>query len=283
MDRYQFTEKERDAETNLDYFGARYYGSLIGRWLTPDPLADQYPGWSPYNYVLGNPLRYIDEEGEFPISYIVGFIRGGHKEGWQSFKNMAQIWSSFGRGNLRQIASKFTWELPQQLFGVGYGWMMNLSGNIDNISHNYGATFIKKRKTGGPGVALGSVIQLPNEAKEYEFLYRHEYGHYIQSQILGPLYVGLAIISGFSATVEAIFPSWTHLAFPTEKWATNLGNNYFSKQKSSIFQDARFHNITRFSNTLYHRIDLDPWEPDGCPGGIIGCRGPADLWHIYDK
>jgi hypothetical protein len=28
--------------------------STIGRWLTPDPLADQYPGWSPYSYVLGN-------------------------------------------------------------------------------------------------------------------------------------------------------------------------------------------------------------------------------------
>jgi RHS repeat-associated protein len=62
-DRYQFTEKERDTETNLDYFGARYYDGGIIRWLTPDPLADKYYGWSPYNYVLGNPLRYIDPDG----------------------------------------------------------------------------------------------------------------------------------------------------------------------------------------------------------------------------
>jgi RHS repeat-associated protein len=62
-DRYQFTEKERDAETNLDYFGARYYDGGIIRWLTPDPLTDKYYGWSPYNYTLGNPLRYVDPDG----------------------------------------------------------------------------------------------------------------------------------------------------------------------------------------------------------------------------
>ena len=35
---YKFTGKERDAETGLDYFGARYYGSNMGRFQTPDPL-----------------------------------------------------------------------------------------------------------------------------------------------------------------------------------------------------------------------------------------------------
>jgi hypothetical protein len=32
------TQKERDNETSLDYFGARYYGSSQGRFLSPDPL-----------------------------------------------------------------------------------------------------------------------------------------------------------------------------------------------------------------------------------------------------
>ena len=36
---YKFTGKERDAETGLDYFGARYYGSNIGRFLSPDEFA----------------------------------------------------------------------------------------------------------------------------------------------------------------------------------------------------------------------------------------------------
>ena len=41
-----FTSKERDVETGLDYFGARYYDSWSARWLSVGPLANKYPGWS---------------------------------------------------------------------------------------------------------------------------------------------------------------------------------------------------------------------------------------------
>ncbi len=34
------------------------------RWLSVDPLADKYPGWSPYNYCVNNPLVYFDPNGE---------------------------------------------------------------------------------------------------------------------------------------------------------------------------------------------------------------------------
>ena len=32
-----YTQHERDAESGIDYFGARYYASTMGRWLSPDP------------------------------------------------------------------------------------------------------------------------------------------------------------------------------------------------------------------------------------------------------
>ena len=62
-----FTGKERDAETGLDYFGARYYMAVLGRWGNVDPLAEKYAGWSPYNYVMGNPLALVDPDGMAPL------------------------------------------------------------------------------------------------------------------------------------------------------------------------------------------------------------------------
>src|SRR5690554_6494590 len=37
-----------------------------GRWLSPDPLAEEFPEWSPYNFTYNNPMRYIDPTGLAP-------------------------------------------------------------------------------------------------------------------------------------------------------------------------------------------------------------------------
>jgi RHS repeat-associated protein len=36
---------------------------LVSRWLSPDPLGAKYTQWSPYNYTLNNPVRFIDPDG----------------------------------------------------------------------------------------------------------------------------------------------------------------------------------------------------------------------------
>jgi RHS repeat-associated protein len=64
----KFTGKERDSESGLDYFGARYYGSSMGRFMSPDhPLIDQHPenpqSWNLYAYARNNPLINIDPTG----------------------------------------------------------------------------------------------------------------------------------------------------------------------------------------------------------------------------
>jgi RHS repeat-associated protein len=67
--RQHFTQKERDIETGLDYFLARYYSSTQGRFTSPDePLMDQEEGdpqsWNLYSYVRNNPLRFTDPTGQ---------------------------------------------------------------------------------------------------------------------------------------------------------------------------------------------------------------------------
>jgi RHS repeat-associated protein len=65
-DREKFTSKERDKETGLDYFGARYYASWLSRWLSVDPVRGKVgdsQSWNRYIYVQNNPLRLIDPNG----------------------------------------------------------------------------------------------------------------------------------------------------------------------------------------------------------------------------
>jgi RHS repeat-associated protein len=65
----RYTGKERDTESGLDYFGARYYASSMGRFSSPDPsgLLAQNPAdpqsWNLYAYARNNPLSNIDPDG----------------------------------------------------------------------------------------------------------------------------------------------------------------------------------------------------------------------------
>jgi RHS repeat-associated protein len=58
--------KERDTESGLDYFGARYYGSTMGRFMSPDPLGghpEDPQTLNKYVYVRNNPLSLTDPTG----------------------------------------------------------------------------------------------------------------------------------------------------------------------------------------------------------------------------
>ncbi len=66
---YKFTGKERDNESGLDMFGTRYYGSSLGRFMSPDDVRNDSKvadpqSWNLYAYVRNNPLRYTDPTGE---------------------------------------------------------------------------------------------------------------------------------------------------------------------------------------------------------------------------
>ncbi len=62
---YKYNGKEFQEELGLNWhdYGARNYDAALGRWMNVDPLAEDYPGWTPYHYVHNNPLNMIDPTG----------------------------------------------------------------------------------------------------------------------------------------------------------------------------------------------------------------------------
>ena len=61
--RYRYVGKERDAESGLYYYGARYYAAWTCRFISVDPLASKYAQLSPYNYADNNPINDFDIDG----------------------------------------------------------------------------------------------------------------------------------------------------------------------------------------------------------------------------
>jgi RHS repeat-associated protein len=66
--RQKFTGKERDNETGLDFFGARYYANTQGRFTSADQLLSSGTvydpqSWNRYSYTINNPLKYTDPFG----------------------------------------------------------------------------------------------------------------------------------------------------------------------------------------------------------------------------
>lgn len=64
---YKFTGKERDSESGLDNFGARYNSSSMGRFMSRDAftyaLKTDPQTWNLYSYVANNPLNRTDPDG----------------------------------------------------------------------------------------------------------------------------------------------------------------------------------------------------------------------------
>jgi len=99
---YKFTGKERDSETGLDYFGARYYGNWLGRWMTPDwsmtpvpvPYADlgDPQSLNQYSYVRNVPTSRADSDGH---------------DTWNWVKTIVQLTAAFWDNQARHNRAAF--------------------------------------------------------------------------------------------------------------------------------------------------------------------------------
>ncbi len=59
------------SQEETKYSEATLRPEIVSRWFSPDPLSEEFPSWSPYNFVLNNPIRFTDPDGRAPDDIIL--------------------------------------------------------------------------------------------------------------------------------------------------------------------------------------------------------------------
>ena len=253
-----FTGHEHYDRLHIINANARLYDPVIGRFFSPDPFVqapDFTQNFNRYSYCMNNPVMYSDPDGEI-FGTVLGFLSDlvdnvfvrtfkGEQWNWTQTKNGWEIDMSIFHTDpnkttgerVWEVVSRFTWQLPQTLIGDLFVSGANALGYVNDITHGYGITAVDMGLDGGNACTIGYFSAGPDgyQADWRDHLFVHEYGHYVQSQQHGPLYLfSVAIPSGLSALIHnKTHGSINHRNRWFEADASYKGAEYFDKYYGS--------------------------------------------------
>ena len=188
-----FTGHEHLAWFGLINMNARLYDPVVGRFLSPDPYVqapDFTQNFNRYSYALNNPLRYVDENGEW-IHILIGAIIGGIGNLIANWGNCESIWEYFAAfgigaavGALSAVGGAWVAGVTKAagvfagaaigaatgaVTGAASGYLLNGINNIvsgENFNHNWKSTVLSGALWGAIGGAVSGAIRGYSFAKE---------------------------------------------------------------------------------------------------------------------
>ncbi|MEO1052978.1 MAG: SpvB/TcaC N-terminal domain-containing protein [Bacteroidota bacterium] len=136
LKRYRYVGKERDDETGLYYYGARYYAAWLARFVSVDPLKDDYPQLNSYNYAGNKPITFRDIDGR---------QSDGADENRRKKIEEFNKWQETERRE-EEIRVIFD-QLSQSKFGGAFlGEGVQLFGSIEEIQRRFKIDFSQSRE-----------------------------------------------------------------------------------------------------------------------------------------
>ena len=132
---YKFNGKEKDPETGLHYYGARYLNTDLSIWLSVDPMSDKYPHLTSYNYCANNPVMLVDPDGR-DIDVVENTTKDGKREVTINFSASIVNKSSekYSDKKMNKIANKMEKSI-ESFYNGSYGDDVSVKVNADiNVS-----------------------------------------------------------------------------------------------------------------------------------------------------
>ena len=123
--RYRYHGKERDTETGLYDYGARYYATWLARFVSIDPA---FKAESPYVYANDNPIGFIDPSGR--ISVKAGETM---RSSWYSWSSVQETITASGRENRVPFGREINLKFPTGKPGVRLDFLFEMISTSDPL------------------------------------------------------------------------------------------------------------------------------------------------------